>query len=358
MKHFGSEFDKGLLTQRNDEIPLFEIMGICGSAFTLTHEELANKDSSNFIKTQTRVKLNRKNYFTKRKKEKQAIKQGSVVLDVLDGPFRQQDDHDNDIGSSEFDVLESGRCADLSPYEESIATNFIENEDVFDEREEEHRQSQSITSKQSMEEMEALFKRVCQIREESGRTFEEDKNRNERVVRDTCTEEKKDVDELDGFFGNTTPCAQKLRFRAAMVNNFLRKVSFYDRESCRLSGETNPLFEKYWKNDLAKLCLIDAGLAFNSPYPLLLRPGRDVDLILSFDFTDRKKDSNDPFKTLLKAEDWARKHRIKFPKINTDKYEGRNVQELYIFEDENDPECPIIMHFVLVNKDFRMYKKP
>ncbi|OPL33775.1 cytosolic a2 phospholipase, partial [Mytilus galloprovincialis] len=112
------------------------------------------------------------------------------------------------------------------------------------------------------------------------------------------------------------------------------------------------------KNDLEKLCLIDAGLAFNSPYPLLFQPGRDVDLILSFDFTDRKKDSNDPFKTLLKAEDWARKHEIKFPKINVDNYKGINVQELYIFEDENDPECPIIMHFVLVNKDFRTYKKP
>lgn len=39
-------------------------------------------------------------------------------------------------------------------------------------------------------------------------------------------------------------------------------------------------------------------------------------------------------------------------------YEGKDVQELYVFEDENDPECPIIMHFVLVNKDFRLFKKP
>lgn len=56
------------------------------------------------------------------------------------------------------------------------------------------------------------------------------------------------------------------------------------------------MFENYLKNDLEKLCLIDAGLAFNSPYPLLFQPGRDIDLILSFDFTDRKKDENEPFK--------------------------------------------------------------
>ncbi|XP_071160113.1 cytosolic phospholipase A2-like [Mytilus edulis] len=368
MKNFGSEFDKGLLTQHVDEIPLFEIMGICGSAFTLTHEELANKDASNPIEKQTRSKSNRKTSTTLKKKEKQSDKQGSVVLDVLDGPLGKQEDYDIEIESSEFDVLENGyapnrMCADLSPINESNAINFIENDDVFNEREKEHRQPQSISSQPSLEEMEDLFKRVCQIREDGGRTFEDEKNRNERVVGDTCKEDRTDVDELDGFFGDMTLRAQKFcmknrRYRAAMVNNFLRKVSFDDTDSCSFSGETNPLFENYLKNDLEKLCLIDAGLAFNSPYPLLFQPGRDVDLILSFDFTDRKKDSNDPFKTLLKAEDWARKHEIKFPKINVDKYEGKNVQEVYIFEDENDPECPIIMHFVLVNKDFRTYKKP
>ncbi|XP_063429795.1 cytosolic phospholipase A2-like [Mytilus trossulus] len=363
MKNFGSKFDKGLLTQHVDEIPLFEIMGICGSAFTLTHEELANKDASNPIEKQTRSKSNRKSSTTIRKKRTQSDKQGSGVLDVLDGPLGKQGDYDNEIVSSEFDVLEKGMCAELSPINESNAINLIENDDVFDEREKEHQQPQSLTSQPNLEEMEDLFKRVCQIREDGGRTFEEEKNRNEGVVGDTCKEDRTDVDELDGFFSDMTLRAQKFcmnsrRFRAAMVNNFLRKVSFDDEDSCRLSEEKNPLFENYFKNDLEKLCLIDAGLAFNSPYPLLFQPGRDVDLILSFDFTDRKKDSNDPFKTLLKAEDWARKHEIKFPKINVGKYEGKNVQELYVFEDKNDPECPIIMHFVLVNKDFRTYKRP
>lgn len=34
--------------------------------------------------------------------------------------------------------------------------------------------------------------------------------------------------------------------------------------------------------------LIDAGLFLNSPYPSVLREARDVDLIISFDFSEDK----------------------------------------------------------------------
>lgn len=44
-----------------------------------------------------------------------------------------------------------------------------------------------------------------------------------------------------------------------------------------------------------RIYLVDSGLAFNSPYPLLLRPERDVDIFLSFDFSARKKDDESPF---------------------------------------------------------------
>lgn len=40
------------------------------------------------------------------------------------------------------------------------------------------------------------------------------------------------------------------RYRAAMVNNFLRKVSFDDTDSCHLQRETNRKFDtqKIWRN--------------------------------------------------------------------------------------------------------------
>lgn len=39
-----------------------------------------------------------------------------------------------------------------------------------------------------------------------------------------------------------------------------------------------------------RIYLVDNGLVFNSPYPPLLRPERDVDVFLSFDFSVRKRD--------------------------------------------------------------------
>jgi len=53
--------------------------------------------------------------------------------------------------------------------------------------------------------------------------------------------------------------------------------------------EAHPTSEKH-------LYMVDAGLTFNSPYPLVLRPQRDVDIILSFDFSARPGDNSPPFK--------------------------------------------------------------
>ncbi|XP_071160119.1 cytosolic phospholipase A2-like isoform X4 [Mytilus edulis] len=333
MTNFGSKFDKGLLTQRFDEIPLFEIMGICGSAYTLTHEELLNKDSTNF-----------------------------KTVEKSADPSSSHETNDIEIDS-----------------QHSINEGYYsENDDVFHEEDETygfHQPNISTPSIEELAEMEELFKRICHIRKQEGRKFEEETNGNEKddfndeanvnrgisKFMHSCSLEG-DV-EIDGAFDYPKTfvmeqCMKTRRHRAAMVNNPFWNVSFDETDSACPQGKPTSSPKNLMKNDLEKLCLIDAGLAFNSPYPLLFQPGRDVDLILSFDFTDRKKDSNEPFKTILTAEDWARKHDIKFPKINIDMYEGKDVQELYVFEDENDPECPIIMHFVLVNKDFRLFKKP
>ena len=44
-----------------------------------------------------------------------------------------------------------------------------------------------------------------------------------------------------------------------------------------------------------RIYLVDSGLLFNSPYPPLLRPERDVDIFLSFDFSAREKDNEISF---------------------------------------------------------------
>ena len=60
------------------------------------------------------------------------------------------------------------------------------------------------------------------------------------------------------------------------------------------------------------------------------------------------------------AEEWARKNNFKFPPIDAtyqflkDGY----TREYYVFSDPNDPTCPVVVHFPLVNKTFKEQSKP
>ncbi|CAG2198331.1 CPLA2 [Mytilus edulis] len=106
------------------------------------------------------------------------------------------------------------------------------------------------------------------------------------------------------------------------------------------------------------MMLIDAGLACNSPYPLVLHPSRQVDIIISFDFSNRDDDDNWPFKHLVKAERWAKEKNVCFPEIENklkalnirEEHQRSDYEEVYVFE---GPNSPTIVHFVLINKSFK-----
>uniref|UniRef100_A0ACB8EUY1 Uncharacterized protein n=1 Tax=Sphaerodactylus townsendi TaxID=933632 RepID=A0ACB8EUY1_9SAUR len=92
------------------------------------------------------------------------------------------------------------------------------------------------------------------------------------------------------------------------------------------------------------LSLIDPGMDINIAYPLILRPERNVKLILSFDFS-----SGNPFETVEKAADHCAKHGIRFPKIDGIKPEDKkNPSGCYIFRGR---DAPTVMHFPLFNKE-------
>ena len=50
------------------------------------------------------------------------------------------------------------------------------------------------------------------------------------------------------------------------------------------------------KTDDKKIYLVDSGLSFNLPFPLVLRPQRGIELYITFDFSSRKSDSTPPFR--------------------------------------------------------------
>ncbi|KAK3095950.1 hypothetical protein FSP39_021231 [Pinctada imbricata] len=157
--------------------------------------------------------------------------------------------------------------------------------------------------------------------------------------------------------------------RAGVIHNFMRGLSLQhtyalspftpgaNPDEKRVSDDFDGLHEMH-PTSVKHLYMVDAGLTFNSPYPLVLRPQRSVDIILSFDFSARPSDSTPPFKELLLAEKWARMNKLAFPPIDTTVFDREGLKELYIFKHPTDPYCPIILHFCLVNIEFRKYKRP
>ena len=64
------------------------------------------------------------------------------------------------------------------------------------------------------------------------------------------------------------------------------------------------------------------------------------------------------FQELLLAEQWAKKFKVSFPPIDTSIFDREGLKEMYIFKHPTDPYCPIVLHFCLVNIDFRKYVSP
>ncbi|XP_076822064.1 cytosolic phospholipase A2-like [Clavelina lepadiformis] len=123
-------------------------------------------------------------------------------------------------------------------------------------------------------------------------------------------------------------------------------------------GQTFKKINEPLEVDKKKMYVADAGIAFNSPYPPMLRAERGVDIILSFDFSGRKEADMDPLKELYLAEKWTKASGKPFPKISEDTYKKEELKECYVFRDEENEKAPIVIHFVLCNIDFRNYSAP
>ncbi|XP_072463336.1 cytosolic phospholipase A2 gamma-like isoform X3 [Notamacropus eugenii] len=115
-------------------------------------------------------------------------------------------------------------------------------------------------------------------------------------------------------------------------------------------GTTNNFLYKYgdsgdkFLTDQKNMYLMDAGLAINSAYPLVLPPVRNTEIILSFDFSE-----GDPFETIKATEKYCKACCIPFPPVDDFKLdqEAKAPSDFYIFEGEN---APVVMHFPLFNK--------
>lgn len=141
-------------------------------------------------------------------------------------------------------------------------------------------------------------------------------------------------------------------------HNFLRGLglhrSYADRREF-VAWKKNHLDSN--ANKLTPMCnhlrLMDTGFAINSPFPLILCPQRDVDLILSFSYSQ-----SNPFEDLQMTEKYCKDRGIPFPRIKVHPKDLEEPQECYLFADSEDPCSPIVLHFPLVNRTFRTHLSP
>uniref|UniRef100_A0A493TTR2 PLA2c domain-containing protein n=1 Tax=Anas platyrhynchos platyrhynchos TaxID=8840 RepID=A0A493TTR2_ANAPP len=137
------------------------------------------------------------------------------------------------------------------------------------------------------------------------------------------------------------------RFSVAQHHNFLRGYQLHNNyleneHFCRwkdtvLDSRPNQLMQ-----NPNLLGMIDAGFFINTSSPPLLRPQREVDVIIY----------------LNKACKYYSEQNIPFPRISLSDEDKKNLKECYIFQDSDMPRCPIVIFLPLVNDTFREYKAP
>uniref|UniRef100_A0A8C5R4M6 Phospholipase A2 group IVF n=1 Tax=Leptobrachium leishanense TaxID=445787 RepID=A0A8C5R4M6_9ANUR len=150
----------------------------------------------------------------------------------------------------------------------------------------------------------------------------------------------------------------KSRFTAGERYNFTRGLYLHKNyvgahEFVAWKGNHLDAFPNQLTPMEENLYLVDGGFSINSPFPLVLQPERDVDVILSFNYS-----WNAPFNVLELTQQYCRERRIPFPDVAVSEKDKKEPKECYLFMDENDPRCPIVLHFPLVNNTFRKFKAP
>ncbi|XP_053365737.1 cytosolic phospholipase A2 epsilon-like [Clarias gariepinus] len=150
-----------------------------------------------------------------------------------------------------------------------------------------------------------------------------------------------------------------LRPFISSVYNFLREFSLHNeyREKPEFNN-TKASHPDAFPTKLtpadSTLGLVDSGLAINIGCPPVLRPHRRADVILCLENSWDK----DRLTTLKQTQQYCSDHKLPFPNIDFTKYKSEPTREVYVFEDEDNPDAPIVICFPLANVSFKEYRAP
>lgn len=103
-------------------------------------------------------------------------------------------------------------------------------------------------------------------------------------------------------------------------------------------------FENSPRKEHRSIEAADAGIDFNVPLPPLLRKHRGLDMIVIYDASENLEHG----KQLFKAQDYAQRHDLPFPKID---YTNMHKNNMSIFRDEDNPDAPVIVYFPRIKNE-------
>ncbi|NWI09646.1 PA24F phospholipase, partial [Crypturellus soui] len=162
----------------------------------------------------------------------------------------------------------------------------------------------------------------------------------------------------EGAISNLFQDFSKYRFSSGENVNYMRGLYLHkdylkNKEFVAWKGTQLDALPNHLTPMEDNLYLIDGNFSINSPFPLVLHEERDVDVILSFNYSWEA-----PFEVLYKTEKYCEERDIPFPHIVVSEKDKQNPQECYMFVDAENPKAPIVLHFPLVNNTFQKCKAP
>uniref|UniRef100_A0A673IMR4 phospholipase A2 n=1 Tax=Sinocyclocheilus rhinocerous TaxID=307959 RepID=A0A673IMR4_9TELE len=148
----------------------------------------------------------------------------------------------------------------------------------------------------------------------------------------------------------------------SQVFNFLRGFHLHRNysENCDFTTwkDTHPdAFPNSLTPADATLGLVDSAFVIKSGFPPVLRCNRRADVILSLNYIMSDYEEN-RIKCDSQTQEYCAERKIPFPKTDYKKLESEPIREVYVFEDKENPDVPIVIHFPLVNVSFKQFKSP
>uniref|UniRef100_A0A8C9EJ47 Phospholipase A2 n=1 Tax=Pavo cristatus TaxID=9049 RepID=A0A8C9EJ47_PAVCR len=148
------------------------------------------------------------------------------------------------------------------------------------------------------------------------------------------------------------------RFAIAQEHNFLKGLQVHNdylenRHFRRWKDTVLDTFPNQLTQSEEYLSLVDTGFFINTSIMPLLKPERNVDVILHLNYS-----AGSQTLALDQTCKYCSEQGILFPKVDLSEEDRKNLKECYLFEDAETPGAPILLFFPLINDTFKNYKAP